>query len=278
MRFRFVAIAAASAVAVVIGWPLAGARLSPPEVAPATLPRAEPVREDIARVEPPRVSPPRTEAPRPAPARAEILPESLPLSPEARRVARWVIGTADHKGLPFIVVDKVNAAAHAFDANARHVQTTPVLLGMGTGDVFPPGVADMDMLQTRPWQRVTPAGRYHASEDYNLANERVLWVDYDNGIALHPVPTKFTKQRRQERMRSPDPSDNRITYGCINVPAAFYQQIVGGHFRRTGGFVYVLPEKKRLEAVFQGLAGDEAATLARAQNAPTSSASPGARF
>jgi len=193
--------------------------------------------------------------------RADLRGDSV--SPEVRHIADWAVHSGDHRRLPFIVVDKVNARISAFDNAGRLIRSTPVLLGMGIGDAFPPGVVNMDMYETQPWQRVTPAGRYHAEEDRNTHGERVLWVDYDNGIAIHKLPAKKTKQRRHERIRSPDPADHRITYGCINVAPAFYDQVVHPNFRGKGGIVYVLPEKSPLKAVFRSY--DVDAPLARTQ-------------
>ena len=180
--------------------------------------------------------------------RAEIGVE--PVSTEVRQIADWAVHSGDHARVPFIIVDKVNARIVAFDATGRLIRSAPVLLGMGIGDAFAPGVTSLDMYETKPWQRVTPAGRYHAEEGRNTQNERVLWVDYDNGIAIHKIPAKKTKQRRHERMQSANPADHRITYGCVNVPVSFYDQVVRAHFRK-GGIVYVLPEKAPLKAVFK---------------------------
>lgn len=174
-------------------------------------------------------------------------------APGVQEIADWAVRSRDHRGLPFIVVDKLNAKAYAFDRAGVLLKSTPVLLGMGVGDKLPPGVAEMDMYKTQPWQRVTPAGRFFAEEDKNLAGETVLWVDYDSGIALHRMPARKTKQRRHERMVSADPVEHRITYGCINVPAAYYDRIVHPQFRTQGGMVYVLPDSTPLKAVFKAL-------------------------
>ena len=181
--------------------------------------------------------------------RADLRGETV--AAEVRHMADWAVHSGDHRKLPFIVVDKVNARAVAFDAHGRLIRSTPVLLGMGVGDTFAPGVVNMDMYETQPSQRITPAGRFFADEGENTAGERVLWVDYDNGIAIHKLSAKRTKQRRHERMRSPDPAQHRITYGCINVPPAFYDQVVRPQFKRKGGIVYVLPDSTPLKAVFK---------------------------
>src|SRR4051812_46983657 len=96
-------------------------------------------------------------------------------SREAREIAQWAIRSADHKGLPFAVVDKLNARLYAFDGHGRFVQATPVLIGMGVGDVFPPGVAQMDMYQTKPWQRMTPAGRFEADVHEKGKGKSTVW-------------------------------------------------------------------------------------------------------
>jgi hypothetical protein len=185
----------------------------------------------------------------PALKRADFLGETVSI--DAQNVAEWVVHSGDHQGLPFIIVDKVYARALAFDASGRMIATTPVLIGMAVGDTFAPGVASMDMHQTLPSQRITPAGRFFAEEDRNLQGQRVLWVDYDTGIAIHKLSSKRTSQRRHERMASPYPADHRITFGCINVPPAFYEEVVARHFRRKGGIVYVLPDTAPLKTVFK---------------------------
>ena len=172
-------------------------------------------------------------------------------SGDARELASWAVRSGDHKGLPFAVVDKVNARLYAFDARGKLIKATPVLIGMGIGDRFPPGVREMDMYDTQPWQRVTPAGRFVAEVYEKGGGRSTVWVDYDAGIALHKMPTKKTAQRRAERMLSPVAADHRITYGCINVPPPFYDSVVYPMFKRKGGIVYVLPDELPLQAVFK---------------------------
>ena len=197
-------------------------------------------------------------------------------STEARQVADWAVQSGDHKGHAFIVVDKLNARLHVFDRNGTLIDQTPILLGMGVGDKFAPGVLKMDMYKTKPWQRITPSGRYFAEEDRNLEGEIVLWVDYDAGIAIHRMPSKQTKQRRHERIMSPDPAEHRITYGCVNVVPAFYDRVIRPYFAPKGGYVYVLPDTLPLHSVFrtdeakprqvartQRAAGERASTLQR---------------
>lgn len=53
-------------------------------------------------------------------------------------------------------------------------------------------------------------------------------------------------------MLSPAPDDHRISFGRINVPAAFYKT-VRPLFLKKGGYVYGLPDTKPLETVFPRL-------------------------
>ena len=71
-------------------------------------------------------------------------------------------------------------------------------------------------------------------------------------ISTAAPKTVSPKERRRQRMLSPTPDDNRITFGCINVPLALYKK-VRPLFLKKGGYVYVLPDTKPLETVFPGL-------------------------
>jgi hypothetical protein len=78
----------------------------------------------------------------------------------------------------------------------------------------------------------------------------VLWVDYPDAISLHRVINTNLAERRLERIVSPAPADHRISYGCINVPAKFFDSVVDPTFKDTNGVVYILPEVKEMHAVF----------------------------
>jgi hypothetical protein len=81
----------------------------------------------------------------------------------------------------------------------------------------------------------------------------VLWVDYATSVALHPLIKGTPRERRRQRLLSPASDDNRITFGCINVPPAFYSRRLRPLFSRKGGVVYILPDTKPLEEVFPRL-------------------------
>jgi hypothetical protein len=57
-------------------------------------------------------------------------------------------------------------------------------------------------------------------------------------------------ERRLERIVSDTPAEHRISYGCINVPAKFFDSVVDPLFKDTKGIVYILPEVKSMSTVF----------------------------
>jgi hypothetical protein len=175
-----------------------------------------------------------------------------PPSPAARVIA-WITSTEDNAALPFMVIDKQAATMFVFDAKGRRVGIVPVLIGVATGDESSPGVGTKELAKIGPAERNTPAGRFLAKYGLAAGGERVLWVDYANAVALHAVITADKKERRLARLKSKTAEDNRITFGCINVPTAFYQKRIRPLFRKAGGYVYILPDTKPLEAVFPSL-------------------------
>lgn len=194
-------------------------------------------------------------AARPAPAPVAEGPQATfgrwRASAAARRMAQWVVHSADHRGEPFMIVDKPNARLLVFDGRGRAVGTTPVLLGLARGDDSAPGIGEKPLEQIRDDERTTPAGRFVAERGRNLKGDGILWVDYDAAVSMHRVRSVKPGERRLERLRTPTARDNRISYGCINVPVAFFDRVIETTVgTRKTVVVYVLPDRKPLEAVF----------------------------
>jgi hypothetical protein len=177
-----------------------------------------------------------------------------PASESATRVIEWVLAATDNRGLPFAVIDKTAAEIFVFDPDGHLQGEAPVLIGLTPGDDSAPGVGQLKIADIPPEERTTPAGRFVASYGAASGHRKVLWVDYPASISLHPVITSNPKEERLQRLQSPSADDNRITYGCINVPAAFYEAVVRKAFADAGGIVYILPDTKSLEEVFPALA------------------------
>jgi hypothetical protein len=168
------------------------------------------------------------------------------------QVMTWVASKGDNNGAPYIVVDKVAAAVFLFDSGGQLLASAPALVGMAAGDTSGAFAGDRELSTIPPDERTTPAGRFFAKFGPAEGHRDVLWVDYPSAISLHAVIT-VRKQHRLERLKTADPDDNRITYGCINVPTAFYKTFVKPLFEKSGGVVYILPEEKPLRAVFPAI-------------------------
>jgi hypothetical protein len=123
-------------------------------------------------------------------------------------------------------------------------------LGLAFGDESAPGIGARKLADIRPEERTTPAGRFVAALGADLGEQDVLWVDYDAAISLHRVVAGQPKERRAQRLATPTPNDNRISYGCINVPAAFYDSAIRPAFLGRSGVVYVLPDVRSIRQVF----------------------------
>jgi hypothetical protein len=192
-----------------------------------------------------------------SPARANFGQETA--SAEAQELAHWVVHSADNRNLPFLIVDKVQAKVFVFDRTGQLRGASAALLGLAIGDDSVPGIGQRKLSTIRPEERTTPAGRFVASLARDLHGEEVLWVDYDTAVSLHRVIKGNPKDRRAERLASPTPLDNRISYGCINVPVKFYDDVVSPSFRGTAGIAYVLPETRSARQVFGSYAVEDAA-------------------
>lgn len=170
---------------------------------------------------------------------------------DARELVQWIASTHDNAGMPFVVVDKRAARLHVFDRSARLQDSTPVLLGSAPGDDSVPGIGQRPVHEVQPHERTTPAGRFIGQFGHTLTGEDVVWVDYGAAVSMHRVrPTLQPKERRAERLASESIEDNRISYGCINVPAAFYDAHIQPVFSQMPALVYVLPEQRTVQDVF----------------------------
>ncbi|MEP6873973.1 MAG: hypothetical protein ABI887_06375 [Burkholderiales bacterium] len=173
-------------------------------------------------------------------------------SAEARHVADWVAESLDNQRLPFAILDKRGARIYVFDANAGLIGSSLVLLGSAVGDESVAGIGDRPLSQVRPHERTTAAGRFVSEPGHDETGDKVVWVDYDSALAMHRVKVIDPKERRFERIATDSIDDKRISNGCINVPVSFFDSVVEPALGRSRAVVYVLPEIKPLQQVFQG--------------------------
>lgn len=169
---------------------------------------------------------------------------------DVRRVANWVVASRDNHGLPFVIIDKLGTQVYVFEPGGALRGTTPVLIGAAIGDDSVDGIGLRPIDDVRPEERTTPAGRFVAEPGRNATGEEVIWVDYDAAVSMHRVRAHEPAERRLERLATPTPLDNRISYGCINVPVAFFEQVLQPMLGKSYSVVYVLPETRALDHVF----------------------------
>ena len=137
---------------------------------------------------------------------------------------------------------------------------------------------DAKMAAMPPQARITPAGRFVSRLAIDSHGKELLVLDYDAAISLHPVVKGTPAEHRAERLKSATSQDNRISFGCINVPPEFYATFVSPAFSHTKGVVYVLPETRPASELFGlhpvGAAVSGAQPSSTALNAPAAQTVP----
>ena len=162
---------------------------------------------------------------------------------EARDMAQWILRTRDAGGLPFLVVDKKAAQLYVFNPDGRMTAATPVLLGAARGDEGVPGAGEHAQSGTLPFEeRTTPAGRFLTHPGRNSEGEAVIWFDYEAALAIHRLRPGRAHAIRAARLEKSEPSERRVSLGCVVVPVKFYLGVIEPLLGRRAGVVYVLPE------------------------------------
>ena len=188
-----------------------------------------------------------------------------------------VVRSGDAAGMAFAVLDKPSATVTIFDAKGQLVARSPVLLGQAVGDVAPPDIGTRPLSKVKLNEKVTSAGRFVTEAGRNHTGEDIVWLDYQQALSMHRV-RNVRGENRPQRLASPTVADNRISYGCVNMPTSFYDRYIDPLFGKQKGVVYVLPETQPLAALFPftrtgsaALAGAEGAALV---GTPSAAATP----
>jgi hypothetical protein len=166
---------------------------------------------------------------------------------DARHMADWVATVDDNKKMSFVIVDKKDAKVYIFDPQAHLKAAAPALLGSAIGDDTAPGVGDKPLDQVLPEEKTTPAGRFIAEVGKDTRGEDVVWVDYDAAVSMHRV---LKEPERLVSLASPTKDDNRMSFGCINLPPEFYENVLRPAVDHGGAVIYILPETRPLAATF----------------------------
>lgn len=179
---------------------------------------------------------------------ADFGDESAPA--DVVHVANWVSYTRNAKKKAFVIIDKKLARIYVFDPKGKLQSDAPVLLGKAVGDHTVPGIGNKPLSQIQEDEKTTPAGRFLVQPGKNTHGDDILWIDYNSAVSMHRLRKVAEEERRFERMATEDPSDNRISNGCVNVPHAFFNNVLRPAVLKYGAFVYVLPETRTPQQQF----------------------------
>src|SRR6185369_1014248 len=175
-------------------------------------------------------------------------------SADARYMAQWVLQSGDHRGRPFVIVDKKDARIYVFESRGRLAGASAALLGQTVGDRSAPDVGEHTQQGIVPVaERTTPSGRFVSEPGTNLDGEHVVWIDYRLALALHRLRPGAARQDREARLASGKAADHRVSLGCVVVPVAFYTDVVQPLLGRRRAVIYVLPEEVSVRETFNSL-------------------------
>ena len=173
------------------------------------------------------------------PAAVWLLADAVRQSGDART------GASGHFG----VIDKLGARLWIFSPQGRPIASSPVLLGQASGDDDAADIGRRALSRVRVNEKITPAGRFMTEEGVNHNGEDIVWLDYERGLSMHRV-RNIAGEQRHRRVASASLADKRISYGCINVPASFFDEHVKPLFSSQPGVVYILPEERQPADIF----------------------------
>lgn len=200
---------------------------------------------------------------------AEFAHQASPVAADTvQQFAQDVVRSADAEGRTFGIIDKPSATLWIFDAQGRPVANSPVLVGQAVGDVAPSDIGTRPLSKVKLHEKVTNAGRFVTEAGNNHKGEDIVWLDYNAALSMHRV-RNVPGEARAKRLQTPTVADNRISFGCVNIPASFYDRYIDPLFSRSKGVVYVLPETKPVASVFPFADGSARAQAIAQQSVAT---------
>ena len=102
-------------------------------------------------------------------------------------------------------------------------------------------------------ERTTPAGRFVTQPGRNIAGEPIVWMDYEQALAIHRLRPGRAHTMRAARLEQSDPADRRLSLGCVVVPVKFYLGVIEPLLGPRSGVVYVLPETQSARELMMDL-------------------------
>ena len=198
-------------------------------------------------------------------------------SRDVRLVADWQMRQKHNKS--FIIGDKTGGLIYAFDSKGVLLAKAPSLYGAAGKDKLTQGSINRTEAQKTKEDKITPAGVFAGKAEPNWYGKTGIAFDSTRDrvgpnateymtIGIHIVYLGTPSENRQGRLDSASPLDNRISYGCINVPPSFIN-VIDAHFS-ADSVVIVLPELQSAESFFPMMdKGNTTSTITYTTN-PTS--------
>ncbi len=173
------------------------------------------------------------------------------LSNEGKEVYKYYSEKNPTPGKGYIFLDKKNATLYAFDAENNLLEQ--IIAGFGTEE----GDEHNTSAEYKKGTRTTPAGIYIIS---NLSDPRDILEYGENHLSLFGISTLGNKEflglhqtyegnnektRREKRLATINPSDNRFSDGCINIDEKDFEKYIKENFQGQGDeLLFVFPDKK----------------------------------
>lgn len=150
-------------------------------------------------------------------------------------ILKWNEGKIDGD---FLVIEKVESTIYRVNNDGSIEAQSNALVGKDIKDV-----PNMDLYYKNPrlGTRITPAGVFRIKRYTSPKYGRVIaFLEGPKATtAIHRVYLGNVHERRDERIRSGNASDRRITFGCVNVPEEFLDQIWD---LPNGTLLFIIPE------------------------------------
>jgi L,D-transpeptidase catalytic domain len=164
------------------------------------------------------------------------------LSPQEQNAGQIATQNGDRD---YLMVDKAHGRIRLFESGAV-VFTAPALTGENKSDRLPPDTLAKDFDRLGAFgDKVTPAGRFTVSQDYDNEYGTVFEINEIQGpdwtIAIHQVYLGTPSERRSDRLESKRHDDKHITHGCINVTRETIQRLVEKLPQGRPTALYILP-------------------------------------
>jgi len=146
----------------------------------------------------------------------------------------------------FMITDKTGGMLHVFHADGSLLVQDVALVGKDVGD------------KLEGAKKITPAGQYdlHLVPDAEYTGGFVYHMGgavREDGltVAVHAVYTGEASEKRPERLATPTPTDNRISWGCINVNnSTMVDTLLPAKAEINGSLIFVMPENSKDIAKF----------------------------